>query len=136
MKLAEALLAGRAAVDGANAKGETPLHAAIQISRTSITRKVGGKETTTERAELAANATRMVSLLLKSKADVNAADKTGATPLHRAAGADDVNLVRMLLAEKANPVARDSKGRTPWDVAVAGKNKRVADLLRRFSKKK
>jgi ankyrin repeat protein len=136
LKLAEALLARRAAVDAANSKGETPLHAAIWVYRSSSTSRIGDKKTTTKHVELAENAIRMASLLLGHKANVNATDRRGATPLHRAAGADDINLVRLLLSHKANPDARDSKGRTPLAVAVAQENKRVADLLRRFTKKK
>jgi ankyrin repeat protein len=134
LKRAEVLLAGRAAVGVANAKGETPLHAAIKVSRSQVTRKVGDRKTITERGELAENATRMVSLLLEKRADINTADRTGATPLHRAAQADDVDLVRLLLSHRAGTGARDNKGRTPLAVAVALDNTRVVELLRRFTK--
>jgi ankyrin repeat protein len=136
LELAESLLARGAKVDAANDDGETPLHAAIRTFSSSVTYGFGDQTKTVKRVDLAPNATRMVSLLLERKANANAADRNGATPLHRAARANDIDLVRLLLSRKANANARDRDGRTPLAVAVAQGNKRVADLLLRFTTKK
>ncbi len=78
----------------------------------------------------------MASFLLERGANVNARDRNGQTPLHRAAAADNIDLVRLLLSRKARPGARDGTGSTPLDVATFNKNTAVAALLRRFGPKR
>jgi ankyrin repeat protein len=134
--LVEALLDGKADVNARGEKGTTPLSAAIRISSSTTTYKIGDKETTTKRVWLSPRSVGMVSLLLARGAKVNDADDSGSTALHRAALADDVNLVRLLLSRKADPKIRDDDGRTALDISVAEKNERVAALLRRFTPKK
>jgi ankyrin repeat protein len=134
--IVEELLAQKADINHKDNAGQTPLHAAIRIQRVLTHGKVGDKEWKTESAFLDGRSIPLVSLLLKHKADVNAADRSGTTALHMAAGVDDVNLVRLLLSRKADPTLRDRKGRTPLDIAAAKKNLRVAELLRRFTPRK
>ena len=78
---------------------------------------------------------RMVELLLASKAEVNAKDKQGGTPLHRAAtgpgrGRDAAEVAELLLANKADVNAKDNEGYTPLHFAAYSGHKDVAELLR------
>ena len=98
--LDRALEAARAFLADQNARAR-----AVGVSTMGITHE--------DHVELAPNVTQMAKLLLENKANVNAPDKTSATPLHRAAGADEVNLVQLLLSHKADTAARDKEGRTP-----------------------
>jgi ankyrin repeat protein len=71
-----------------------------------------------------------VQLLLDNKADVNAGDITGATPLQYATGYNRKDIVELLLAYKADVNARDKAGRTSFYVAKAGGYKDIEELLR------
>ena len=55
----------------------------------------------------------IVGLLLGNKADVNASDKNGDTPLHVAAGSGRKDMVEFLLDNKAEVNAKDNAGNTP-----------------------
>jgi ankyrin repeat protein len=69
-------------------------------------------------------------LLLDNKADVNAGDITGSTPLQYAVGYNGKDLAELLLAYKANVNSRDKAGRTPLYVAKAAGYKDIEVLLR------
>jgi ankyrin repeat protein len=69
-------------------------------------------------------------LLAKGKPDLEAAEESGATALHIAAGDGQVELVRLLLAAGADPAARNAEGRTPADVAAKANHADAAALLR------
>ena len=60
----------------------------------------------------------MISLLVRAKADINAIDNTGSTPLHWAVKKSDTEIVRALLYHKANPDIADSYGSTPLHYAA------------------
>jgi ankyrin repeat protein len=66
----------------------------------------------------------IAEFLLANKADVNARDNYGFTPLHFAVGSRDVT--ELLLANGADVNAKDNSGITPLDGAM---NKDVAELL-------
>jgi ankyrin repeat protein len=60
----------------------------------------------------------IVELLLANKADVNATNKFGLTPLHLAAFCGDSEVVEILLQSNAYINARRGDGATPLEVAV------------------
>lgn len=68
--------------------------------------------------------------LLKAGAKVNAKDKTGSTPLHRAASAGKFEAALALLEEgHAKVDSHDKTGSTALSVAVACKEANIAILL-------
>lgn len=68
--------------------------------------------------------------LLKAGAKVNARDKTGSTPLHRAASAGKYEAAKVLLEEgHAKVDSHDKTGSTALLVAVACKESNIAILL-------
>jgi hypothetical protein len=60
----------------------------------------------------------MIRLLLKAGSNIDARDKNGATPLHRAVRTRCVAAVKCLLAAGANPTIRNKPGSTPFHLAV------------------
>jgi len=60
----------------------------------------------------------MIRLLLKAGANINAPDKNGATPLHRAVRTRCAAAVKCLLDAGANPTIRNKPGSTPFHLAV------------------
>ena len=72
----------------------------------------------------------VAELLLANKAEVDAKDSDGATPLQYAAAGGCKDLVELLLVNKADVNAKAKDGRTPLDVAAAMDHKDVVELLR------
>jgi ankyrin repeat protein len=72
-----------------------------------------------------------VRTLIQKKADVNAAEADGTTPLHWAVQADDPEMVRLLLSAGASARAANRYGVTPLQVAAVNGNAAVVgDLLK------
>ena len=72
-----------------------------------------------------------MNYLLEAKADPNAADKDGATPLHYAARNRSPDVTQRLLDAGADPnTARDREGWTPIDVAPAPDSTPTVTVLR------
>jgi ankyrin repeat protein len=69
--------------------------------------------------------TEMSQLLLQNKADVNAQDEEGKTPLH---WVNDVEVAKLLIDHKADVNARGKTGRTPLHEAAHG-NIEIAKFL-------
>ncbi|MDH5526635.1 MAG: ankyrin repeat domain-containing protein [Nitrospirota bacterium] len=61
---------------------------------------------------------RVIARLIKAGGPIDAADKSGRTPLHHAVATGDVELVRALLAAGASPQAADKEKITPAALAV------------------
>jgi ankyrin repeat protein len=73
----------------------------------------------------------VAKLLLAHKADLNARNKDGDTPLHLAALADQLDVATLLLAGKASVNSRNNDGATPMNVAAKSGYNDMADLLHR-----
>jgi len=71
----------------------------------------------------------VAELLLASKADVNAKDSNGDTPLLYAAGEEHKDVAELLLANKADVNARNSNGWTPLHEAAMDGQKDMVELL-------
>ena len=71
----------------------------------------------------------VVEFLLADKAEVNARDAYGGTPLHYAAIGGRRDVAELLLAKGAEVDARDSQRQTPLHLAAAYGHKEVAELL-------
>ena len=74
-------------------------------------------------------ATKIVSLLLRAGADVNAQQERGYTPLHRAADRGSPELVRILLRAGADPMIRADNGRTAGELAAFKGYIEIAGML-------
>lgn len=72
---------------------------------------------------------KLVALLLKAGAEVNAADSKGRTPLHGACEHADASVVETLLAHGARVNAADSEGRTSLHMAAERKDLAIVRLL-------
>ena len=71
----------------------------------------------------------VAELLLANKAEVNAKDDDGHTPLHAAAFNGRRDVAELLLANKAEVNARDDDGATPLHYAARQGHRDVAELL-------
>jgi uncharacterized protein len=69
-------------------------------------------------------------LLLSAKADVNAKNEIGESPLMGAAMSGNIEMVKLLLSAKADFNAKNIFGHTVLDAASAGKNAEIVKLLR------
>jgi ankyrin repeat protein len=72
---------------------------------------------------------RYVELMLKSKADPDAMDSHGLTPLHVAADIGDIAKVKVLLEFKADIDAKTKDGATPLFIAAANNRRDCCDYL-------
>ena len=72
----------------------------------------------------------VIDLLIERGAKVNAKDDSKSTPLHKAAAYGYTEKAKRLIKHGANINAKNDGGETPLDVALRGKNKGVADLLK------
>lgn len=72
-----------------------------------------------------------MDFLLTTKADVNAKDNAGSTPMHQAAAAEGEHsdIVELLLVHKADVNAADKQGLTPLHYALLADNPDMAMVL-------
>ena len=103
VEIAELLLAAGAEVNAAGKhRGGAPLHYAAD----------GGPERDVKRQ------VAMIRLLLQAGADIQAQDKNGATPLHRAVRTRCAEAVKCLLHAGAEATIRNKPGSTAFHLAV------------------
>jgi len=84
-------------------------------------------------ASFGTNPKEIAELLLSKKADVNAKDKMGMTPLHLAAGAGNKEMVEVLLGHGADvnsDATKNKRGLTPMATASELGHADVAEMLR------
>jgi len=93
-------------VDCVDEEGHTPLHDAV------------------DRAD-----EEVVALLLRHKADANAAGAHGTTPLHIAAGAGELELAELLVKYRADVGGADRFGRNALHLAVLRGHAEVSEML-------
>jgi ankyrin repeat protein len=141
-----ALLAAGLDANARNAAGETPLAIASGKSeyelmvvgiglalgqdQASLTRLVFRPAQKSNESAATARRLEAAKLLLSAKADPNAADGTGGTPLLQATRSGDVELVRMLISAGAQVDRRDAAGNAPLLVAARyGLQEIAASLL-------
>ncbi|MDO8794185.1 MAG: ankyrin repeat domain-containing protein [Vicinamibacterales bacterium] len=70
-----------------------------------------------------------VRTLVAQKVDVNAPEPDGATALHWAANADDVDIARLLIGAGARPDVANDYGVTPLSIAAARGSAGLVDVL-------
>ena len=127
-------------INGQSRWGETPLYQAIQRNHLSAGKMLleAGADpnisTDEQRTALswaaAAGSEESIELLLKQPSiELNTADKSGQTPLLRAADAGHTKCIRMLLGKGANLTHADHEGRTALSLAAFKGHKVVAKLL-------
>jgi ankyrin repeat protein len=76
------------------------------------------------------NDTRVLEILIRSGADVNAGNNEGETPLMIAALKGNPDNVKLLLNAGANINARDQRGETPLKHAMERNHSEVIEMLK------
>jgi len=101
--------------------------------RNGIPSRFGGKlrPIDSELLDAAGRATHSISVeaLLDKRANVNARDRFGETPLMKAVAAGDLGTIELLLKRGADPTAQDTRGFTAADIAAVRKQANVVDFL-------
>lgn len=96
--------------------------------------RVGLNQGTALHAACRSGHTVIVKLLIDAGANVNASDKTGATPLFHAAGSGHIGCIRALIDADADASIRDKQGYTALRVARQQGHHAAAGLLRKRTK--
>lgn len=115
--IADILISRGALINAQDGQGKSPLTVALQHPQI-------------ENDRLVVNG--VVRLLIDKKADVNLAEKWGATPLSIASSNGYVDIVELLLRKGASVSVRGDKGRTVLAVAKGKDAERIRELLRSY----
>ena len=133
-EVVELLLALGANRNRRDRSGATPLENAARARHTGALEALLAKESPEASGALLHEAalkgqTEIADILVSKGANVDARDKTGATPLHQAALKGNLAIARLLLDHGAAVDARDGDGGTPLLDAVISGHTEVAALL-------
>jgi hypothetical protein len=110
--------------------GKKDVAAFLLTSKVEVNAKNGGKTPLHEVADEGnGDAAGVAKVLLANKADVNARDHEGWTPLHAAAAKGLADVVEVLLANGADVNAKNNKGQTALHWAAGKAYSDVAKLL-------
>lgn len=123
-EMVEFLIAKGADVNMEDKNGNIPLHVAILTYCKRISKCIGKGNF----YRMVAAEHRIIKLLME-KADVNARDNDGNTPLHRAAERSDIDIVKFLIKKVANVNAKNNGGDTPLRSAIKYGRKEIAKFL-------
>lgn len=140
LQMAKMLIEAGAKVDAAGTEdgdlpGWTPLHIAVFHKRPEIAALLLeksadpnlflpaqlGNERTALNIAMSGGVSEIVELLLTHKADVNARDHNGDTPLLRAVREQNQPMVELLLSNQADPSALDAQGFPPLQLALGAR---------------
>lgn len=135
--MVEMLIEHGAAIDARNSGNATPLELALTKGRTQLAEVLlRGGATFDPDAMLHEMVTEQVAdrdvyrFLMKHRANIDARDAAGNTPLHRAAQLGYRLTAKQLIANGADINARNPEGATPLALAVAAGQGETAQLLR------
>jgi ankyrin repeat protein len=116
--------------------GETPLHLAVRYGHKDVAEfllehkaDVNAKNNVGGTPLHVVANSVVAAPLLANKADVNARDDDGDTPLHSAAFSNHKDVAELLLANNAAVDAKNNNGRTPLAEALSESGTDVAELL-------
>jgi ankyrin repeat protein len=129
LNVAKLLLHDKAAVDATNNEGDTPLHIVVAMQLATMFNSSMTPDWKSN--EWKGTYQNIAKLLLANKADINAKDKSGMTPLHIAITLNFGNkeAVKFLLANNADVNAKNINGDTPLIFAVALGDDEIVERL-------
>jgi len=130
--IAELLINNGADVNAEDTRGLTPYYWAVMHGRKDVVELLTAKgATAVSTIHLAARAgdLEQVKAFIEEGTDINAKDKSGATPLFSAVLADDNDVAKLLIAKGADVNAKLEDGATPLHVVLSlGKKDVVKDV--------
>ena len=140
-EIARLLLERSAFADDMNNDGETPLHKAVWLQdremvallldqgHAAINGRAGKLSETALHAAAGRGDAVMVRLLLEHKADINATDKSGFTPLLNATEKGYMAIVEILVQQGADLAAHDQKVPCAFGLAAGSTNRLLLEWL-------
>jgi ankyrin repeat protein len=140
-EIARLLLERGAFADDMNNDGGTPLNTAVRLQdremvtllldqgHAAINGRAGKLSETALHAAAGRGDAAMVRLLLEHKADINATDKSGFTPLLNAAEKGQMAIVEILVEQGADPAARTQQDGCAFALAAGATNRLLLEWL-------